>query len=75
MRNIDWQMTSVKIKEMMKEWGYTVKEMATLLCLSESALKNYIYSGTKIPLEVLYDIISVFHLNEIEDIIVFKSEI
>lgn len=67
---VNWKKTGMNIKRLMKKNGYTTKTLAPLINLSESGLKNYIYSGVRIPVENLLCLVRVFG---IEDILVFEE--
>ena len=66
--------TGKRIGELMKRDSITCKELALKLCLSQSAVKNYI-SGNSIPkLETLEQMVNIFHLRNIYDIIIWEKE-
>lgn len=68
---INWEETGIKIKNIMRENGYSMKKMENELQVSESTVKNYIYAGTKIPADVLYHMTKLFKVEKIEDLLVF----
>lgn len=73
---IDWEKTKINIKEKMKHSGYSLKKMADGLYISESILKNYLYGDTKIPIETLCNMVNMFDMEKIEDLLdVNKKEL
>lgn len=71
---IDWKRTGSQIKLIMNENGYIIKSLARELRVSESTLKNYLYSGTRIPADVLMQLVAIFHLDKIDDLLVLEAE-
>lgn len=70
---IDWEMTKVKIKRMIREMGYSIKTIANELCVSESTIKNYVYAETKILIDTLCQLKILFGVEKIEDLLVIKD--
>lgn len=66
---VDWEKTKINIKGKMKHRGYSLKKMADELYISESTLKNYLYGDTKIPIEMLCDMVNMFNVEKIEDLL------
>lgn len=71
---IDWDKTGMNIKGLMNKNGYTPRTISPILNVCESTIKKYIYSETKVPLEILIQMVDIFRLNGIEDILVFESK-
>lgn len=69
---INWQETGKKVKGIMRQKGYSLKKMADELYISESTMKNYIYAGTKIPLEILYRMQVLLEVEKIENLLVME---
>lgn len=72
-RFVDWRKTGMKIRMLMNENGYTISSLASELFKSESSIKNYIYAKTNIPLDILLNMVTIFHLDKIEDILVLSN--
>lgn len=70
---INWKKTGMNIKVLMSKNGYTPRTIAPILNVSESTIKNYIYAGTKVPLEILFQMADIFNLNGIDDILVLEN--
>lgn len=70
---INWKQTGTKIKNIMRKKKYKIKNMASMLGISESTMKNYIYAETKIPIEILYNMTKIFEIEKIEDLLVFAQ--
>lgn len=69
--NVNWKRTGMRIRNIMKQKEYSIKKMANELYISESTMKNYIYAETKIPIETLYNMVRIFEVEKIEDLLVF----
>lgn len=67
--NVNIKITSNNIRRSMKEKGYTIKNLAAALMISESTLKNYIYGKNLPPMAILLDMVRLFGLERIEDIV------
>lgn len=66
---VNWEKTKINVKEKMKQRGYSLKKTADELYISESTLKNYLYGGTKIPIETLCNMVNMFEMEKIEDLL------
>ena len=73
MYSIDTVATSERIKGLMKEKNISAKSMAENLGLSVSAIYKWM-NGSSLPsYELAEDLVDLFELNRIEDLIVLKK--
>ena len=70
---VDWKQTGIKINVIRKQLGYSIKQMAASLFISESTIKNYLYSETPISVETLLHIANLFCMEKAEDLLVFSK--
>lgn len=66
---INWQKTGKRLKHLINEKGYTIRTFAAMLNMSESTVKNYIYAGTQISVDTLYQMVDILDLKDLSDIL------
>lgn len=60
------------IRKLIKNNDYTIVEFSNKMCMSDSAIKNYLYGKVIPSVDVLHHMVRVFGLDSIEDILVFE---
>lgn len=69
---INVKKTAKRISELKRKNGLKNCDIAKVLCISESAVKNYMSGRTIPPIERLYAMAELFGVKSIEEIIVFE---
>ena len=73
MHKVDVEATSERIKQLMKQKNITVKDMADRTGVSIFAVYRWL-NGSSLPTyEIAEDIVKLFGLEKIEDLIVFVN--
>lgn len=62
----------IYIRKLIKNNDYTIVEFSNKMCMSDSAIKNYLYGKVIPSVDVLHHMVRVFGLDSIEDILVFE---
>ena len=71
---IDRSETGKQIRHYMRTKGYTAHALASVLQLSDGALKNYLYGRNLPPLDVLLQMRQLFGLQSVEDLLVVQEK-
>lgn len=71
-KEINWKETRLHIRKLIKNNDYTIVEFSNKMCMSDSAIKNYLYGKVIPSVDVLHHMVRVFGLDGIEDILVFE---
>lgn len=69
---VNWKKTLDNIRVLMTNYNYTIPAFAEALSLSTPTLKNYLYGTSIPPIDVLYAMEKLFHLNNLNELLIFE---
>lgn len=61
-KEINWKETRLHIRKLIKNNDYTIVEFSNKMCMSDSAIKNYLYGKVIPSVDVLHHMVRVFGL-------------
>lgn len=60
-KEINWKETRLHIRKLIKNNDYTIVEFSNKMCMSDSAIKNYLYGKVIPSVDVLYTVNHAYH--------------